>query len=166
MNRLWEAGHFKLVITPGSLVITPGSSKIWWQVVVTYLDEHRNTWGLVGGLNHLEKHESHWERLSHIPYIMEKKFETTNQRGFYMRYGEYQWVVHHSATGMLIQMHELRRNHWYNHRGDVRIMWFATTKCKNILSHLLLASFTDMKTRINMQQWRVRTPQLQCVCVR
>ena len=59
MNRLWEAGHVKLVISPGS-------SKIWWQVVVIYLDVHRNTWGLVGGLNHLEKHESQWEGLSHI----------------------------------------------------------------------------------------------------
>ena len=37
---------------------------------------------LVGGFNHLEKHESQWEGLSHILWKIKKMFETTNQIKF------------------------------------------------------------------------------------
>ena len=40
---------------------------------------------LVGGVNHLEKYESQWERLSHILWkIKTTMFETTNQHSIHV----------------------------------------------------------------------------------
>ena len=55
---------------------------------------------LVGGVNHLEKYESQWERLSHILWKIKTMFETTNQHSIHVVFRSHLLMVQICSVSM------------------------------------------------------------------